>query len=62
MRSAQRIGYRCRMNIILRFRPEVNVNYMANLKQKERVTQIFYGGHVPVRKKYYYDEQQMSLF
>lgn len=42
--------------------PEVNVNYMANLKQKERVTQIFYGGHVPARKKYYYDEQQMSLF
>ena len=34
----------------------------VDLKQKERVTQIFYGGYVPVRKKYYYDEQQMSLF
>ena len=42
--------------------PKVDMNYMANLKQKERVTQIFYGGYVPVRKKYYYDEQQMSLF
>ncbi len=42
--------------------PEVDMNYMANLKQKERVTQIFYSGYVPVRKKYYYDEQQMSLF
>lgn len=42
--------------------PEVDMNYMANLKQKERVTQIFYGGYVPVRKKYYYDEQQISLF
>lgn len=42
--------------------PEVDMNYMANLKQKERVAQIFYGGYVPVRKKYYYDEQQMSLF
>ena len=42
--------------------PEVDANYMANFKQKERVAQIFYGGYVPVRKKYYYDEQQMSLF
>lgn len=42
--------------------PEVDMNYMANLKQKKRVAQIFYGGYVPVRKKYYYDEQQICLF
>lgn len=42
--------------------PEVDMNYMANLKQKERVARIFYGGYVPVRKKYLYDERQMSLF
>lgn len=42
--------------------PEVDMNYMANLKQKERVARIFYGGDVPVRKKYLYDERQMSLF
>lgn len=42
--------------------PEVDMNYMANLKQKDRVKRIFYGGHVPVRKKYYYDEQQICLF
>lgn len=42
--------------------PEVDVNYMANLKQKKRVAQIFHSGHVPVRKKYRYNERQMSLF
>ena len=42
--------------------PEVDMNYMANLKQKERVARIFCGGYVPVRKKYCYDEQQMCLF
>lgn len=42
--------------------PEVDMNYMANLKQKERVARIFYGGYVPVRNKYLYDEWQMSLF
>ena len=42
--------------------PEVDINYMANLKQKERVARIFYGGNAPVRKKYYYDEQQICLF
>ena len=41
--------------------PEVDMNYMANLKQKERVARIFYGGDVPVRKKYLYDERQMSF-
>ena len=41
--------------------PEVDMNYMANLKQKERVARIFYGGCVPVRKKYLYDERQMSF-
>lgn len=42
--------------------PEVDMNYMANLKQRDRVKRIFYGGYVPVRKKYYYDEQQICLF
>lgn len=42
--------------------PEVDMNYMANLKQKDRVKRIFSGGHVPVIKKYQYDEQQMCLF
>ena len=41
--------------------PEVDMNYMANLKQKERVARIFYSGCVPVKKKYLYDERQMSL-
>lgn len=41
--------------------PEVDMNYMANLKQKERVARIFYGGDVPVRKKYLYDKRQMSF-
>lgn len=42
--------------------PEVDNFYMANLKQRDRVKRIFYGGYVPVRKKYYYDEQQICLF
>lgn len=42
--------------------PEVDMNYMANLKHKDRVKRIFYGGKVPARKKYKYDEQQMCLF
>ena len=42
--------------------PEVDMNYMANLKQRDRVKRIFYGGYVPVKKKYYYDEQQICLF
>ena len=42
--------------------PEVDNFYMASLKQRDRVKRIFYGGYVPVRKKYYYDEQQISMF
>ena len=41
--------------------PEVDNYYMANLKQKERVARIFYGGCAPVKKKYQYDEQQLCL-
>lgn len=42
--------------------PEVDDFYMANLKQRDRVKRIFSGGHVPVRKKYLYDERQICLF
>lgn len=42
--------------------PEVDNNYMANLKQKERVKRCFQQDMKLVRKKYVYDEQQMSLF
>ena len=42
--------------------PEVDMNYMANLKQKDRVKRVFITGKVPVRKKYKYDEQQICLF
>ena len=42
--------------------PEVDQLYMANLKQRDRVKRIFYGGKAPAKKKYYYDEQQMCLF
>ena len=42
--------------------PEVDNYYMANLKQKERVARIFYGGCAPVKKKHQYDEQQLCLF
>lgn len=42
--------------------PEVDMNYMANLKQKERVERIFFRRKIPARQKYVYDERQMSLF
>lgn len=43
--------------------PEVDDFYMANLKQRDRVKQIFFGGKVmPVWKKYLYDERQICLF
>lgn len=42
--------------------PEVDNNYMANLKQKERVETIFFKRKIPTKQKYSYDEQQMSLF
>ena len=42
--------------------PEVDNYYMANLKQKERVKRIFFQREMPERKRYIYDEQQMSLF
>ena len=42
--------------------PEVDSRYMANVKQKERVKRIFYREKVPEKKKYVYDEQQLSLF
>ena len=42
--------------------PEVDNYYMANLKQKERVKRIFCQREMPERKRYIYDEQQMSLF
>ncbi len=42
--------------------PEVDTNYMANLKQKERVKRIFHMAEIPGRKHYSYDEHQISLF
>ena len=42
--------------------PEVDMNYMANLKQRDRVKRIFSDGHVPAQKKYLYDEMQICLF
>ena len=43
--------------------PEVDNNYMANFKQKNRVERVFFQqSEKAVRKKYVYDEQQMSLF
>lgn len=42
--------------------PEVNNQYMANLKQKDRVERIFFQRKIPAKQKYKYDEQQMSLF
>lgn len=42
--------------------PEVDNQYMANLKQKERVERIFFQRKIPAKQKYKYDEQQMSLF
>ena len=42
--------------------PEVDMNYMANLKQKERIKRIFSQRKILAKQKYVYDEQQMSLF
>lgn len=42
--------------------PEVNMHYMANLKQKERVKRIFFQRKIPIKQKYVYDERQMSLY
>nr|DAE80103.1 MAG TPA: hypothetical protein [Caudoviricetes sp.] len=42
--------------------PEVDNQYMANLKQKDRVERIFFQRKIPAKQKYKYDEQQMSLF
>lgn len=42
--------------------PKADINYMAHLKQKKRVEQIFHCGGLPVKLKYKYDEQQLSLF
>lgn len=42
--------------------PEVDNNYMANLKQKDRVKRIAQMGNAPVLKHYRYDEYQLSLF
>lgn len=41
--------------------PKADNDYMANLKQTERVKRIFYGNHVPVKRNYTYDEQQLCL-
>ena len=42
--------------------PKADINYMAHLKQKERVEQIFHCGGLPANLKYEYEEQQLSLF
>lgn len=42
--------------------PEVDNQYMANLKQKDRVERIFFQRKIPAKQKYKYDERQMSLF
>ena len=42
--------------------PEGDTNYMANMKQKERVKRIFHMAEIPGRKHYSYDEYQISLF
>lgn len=42
--------------------PKADINYMAHLKQKERVERIFHCGGLPVKLKYKYEEQQLSLF
>lgn len=42
--------------------PEVDNNYMANLKQKERVNRIQQQGVKFTKKKVEYDLEQMSLF
>lgn len=42
--------------------PEVNANYMANLKQKPRVERLRQAGRITTGRFYRYDENQMSLF
>ena len=42
--------------------PEVDNNYMANLKQKPRVERLRRTGRITTGCKYQYDEKQMSLF
>lgn len=42
--------------------PEVNANYMANLKQKPRVERLRQTGRIMTGYVYQYDENQMSLF
>ena len=42
--------------------PEVDMNYMANLKQKPRVERLRQTGSITTGRFYRYDENQMSLF
>jgi hypothetical protein len=42
--------------------PEVDNDYMANQKQKERVKRLIQQGHHLTRKKVKYDECQLSIF
>lgn len=42
--------------------PEVDVNYMASLKQKPRVERLRQTGRITTGRFYQYDENQMSLF
>lgn len=42
--------------------PEVDNNYMANLKQKERVSRLKKQGNRPKRKKNVFDDTQTTLF
>lgn len=42
--------------------PEVDNNYMANLKQKPRVERLCQLGRIMTGRIYQYDENQMSLF
>ena len=42
--------------------PEVDNNYMANLKQKLRVERLHQLGRIVTGRIYQYDENQMSLF
>lgn len=42
--------------------PEVDDNYMANLKQKPRVERLRQLGRITTGRVFQYDENQMSLF
>lgn len=42
--------------------PEVDNNYIANLKQKPRVERLRQLGRIMTGRVYQYDENQMSLF